>query len=468
LAAYNSIGTGVNLQYPIPKGFETVQVGEVVANRDKKDFDAIYLDKPTNLAPNTNGTAGDHKVLLDYSLKVCELAENMEIKGGDANKNKCLKALCEKYGEGNDRPNCILPVSLKGTRSAKINEAKFLCQAIGRICRTVNKNKEIAIFVDRSIVDEVEFSEVAIGLENVEFAKFKEAVLKEQSDTVVREVDFKEALIAKNKRVWRGAIRPCLEGSWNKKKRDSWIGQREQVLRAPTFDDPNDYLAGRFMYTQAPYKLNEYSYLEECDFTKITDAEFGKIVPGWKHFSAQDCGLTDLMCIPEVKEHFELMGYATEFKQATYVMTPVQHHNIYKGALGEVAGKFIFEELTPYELLPIVDLEKFEVFDFQVAGKNVYIDFKNWKSSFKKSECAEVDKVGDKLLKIGGDRVAVVNVLGSSTSKVTAAMFKSAEKLDCSKVLTIPYLYDVDKREYSVDNINELIKFIREGKDEVL
>jgi hypothetical protein len=50
ISVYQTIGAGQNLQYPIPKTRkeELVAVNDRTS-RGKKDFDAIYLDRPTNL-----------------------------------------------------------------------------------------------------------------------------------------------------------------------------------------------------------------------------------------------------------------------------------------------------------------------------------------------------------------------------------------------------------------------------------
>lgn len=54
-----------------------------------------------------------------------------------------------------------------------------------------------------------------------------------------------------------------------------------------------------------------------------------------------------------MKAHFEEMGYALKFEMNEYILSPVLFHNIYKGALGEVAGKFILKRELGIELSPI-------------------------------------------------------------------------------------------------------------------
>ena len=57
------------------------------------------------------------------------------------------------------------------------------------------------------------------------------------------------------------------------------------------------------------------------------------------------------------------------------MILPVVYQNIYKGALGEVAGKAILEA-NGIKLSEITDVTKFEKFDFCLMdNKDVYIDF---------------------------------------------------------------------------------------------
>ena len=102
------------------------------------------------------------------------------------------------------------------------------------------------------------------------------------------------------------------------------------------------------------------------------------------------------------------------FKKNDCMILPVVYQNIYKGALGEVAGRAILED-KGIKLEEITDVTKFEKFDFCLAKDgDVYIDFKNW------SENDQVDredyrkKCLSKLEKIGGKRVFIINVAANN------------------------------------------------------
>ena len=64
------------------------------------------------------------------------------------------------------------------------------------------------------------------------------------------------------------------------------------------------------------------------------------------------------------------MGYALKFEMNEYLLSPVLFHNIYKGALGEVAGKFILKR----ELGIIMDvLEIAHHVEVVVLNKNIIV-----------------------------------------------------------------------------------------------
>lgn len=79
-----------------------------------------------------------------------------------------------------------------------------------------------------------------------------------------------------------------------------------------------------------------------------------------------------------LKDFLIRKGYATEWQKGDYMMSPVIYQQIYLGALGEVAGKFIMEDrIEGCSILPIIDNDKFEAFDGIISGlDSVYVDFK--------------------------------------------------------------------------------------------
>jgi hypothetical protein len=132
--------------------------------------------------------------------------------------------------------------------------------------------------------------------------------------------------------------------------------------------------------------------------------------------SQEDSGLPLLMRYMPLKEFFISMGYAIEFERNEYVMSPVLFHNIYKGALGEAAGRFILRNERGIELSEITDPQKFEFFDFELSP-DVYVDFKNWKFSYQIEREQVYEQIGKKLDEIGGKKVYVINLMSEKDAE---------------------------------------------------
>ena len=106
-------------------------------------------------------------------------------------------------------------------------------------------------------------------------------------------------------------------------------------------------------------------------------------------------------------------------------------NDIYKGVLGEVCGKHVFENLN----IPLMDLDvdEFEVFDFKTE-KNLYIDFKFWSGAFIRDAEDEISKIRNKMEKIKANKVMIINILSPKDQP-----FKVQIQKDVS-IIEVPYL----------------------------
>ena len=96
------------------------------------------------------------------------------------------------------------------------------------------------------------------------------------------------------------------------------------------------------------------------------------------------------------------------------MMSPVLFQNIYKGALGEVAGAYILRKELGLELQEIDDPASFEQFDF-TGPDGLWFDFKHWKSGTRQYEDAVRRKTLDKLDGVGGHRAFLINLIAEPT-----------------------------------------------------
>ena len=166
--------------------------------------------------------------------------------------------------------------------------------------------------------------------------------------------------------------------------------------------------------------------------------------------SEDEVHLKEIMQIPGVKALFEKHGYATSFVPNEFILTPPMFNNIYKGALGEVVGKYILEQyagVTLQEMPP----EFFELFDYTL-GNGVYVDFKLWKETMLISAEEEKKNVLEKLDKCGGKRTVIINIMLDHNMQITSS--------DSGRIIEIPYLYRLDRKEIGTEII---AKINREG-----
>lgn len=188
---------------------------------------------------------------------------------------------------------------------------------------------------------------------------------------------------------------------WGQSDHDEWVRWRDLVLRHAGGIDQDVYDSDIFFrdyYMPAPdgvkassclyYDIKDFneidiSYDSKIDFEKFLREKYGEMyVSGGISTMSEDMSRLKTLMLYEgrhesMKEFFKSQGWSTEWSQGEWIMSPVLFQEIYLGALGEVAGQHIIEDLTSWKLSPIDDLNKFEAFDAQIKGLNsVYVDFK--------------------------------------------------------------------------------------------
>lgn len=212
---------------------------------------------------------------------------------------------------------------------------------------------------------------------------------------------------------------------------------RAFALQYPTASEydwqNNAYL--QKLYITSGEKRNQYIYSQYSDFNDVT-IDFGNDKVAFKNskrakikgnsdevaiyeMSEKESGLPAILRYPGMKAHFEEMGYALKFEMNEYLLSPVLFHNIYKGALGEVAGKFILSRELGIELLPITEPEYFEFFDYKLSD-DVYVDFKNWKFTYVQDRDEIRKDILRKLDAMMGKRVYIINVVSDKNYKPSA------------------------------------------------
>jgi len=317
-------------------------------------------------------------------------------------------------------------------------------QAVGRICRCRNKNKEIHIYSDIDMLERIHRIKEHLNgrMFNREFEKLLNKNIQTQRLLTVEDYS------KRNKSVSWKIKQNAYTVRSSALKVSEWQELRNFVLQNPTADSiPDKY---EDLYYRFDNKTNGFSYKFGDKFS-IAELKLGTS-DDMIQVSMQDCELPIMLSIPCIKKLFDDEKYKAFWKSSNYIMSPALYNQIYKGALGEVAGKIIVEEQIGWDLEEISDYTLYEFFDYKC--KNLYFDFKHWKS-IQKDPKAEIAKIKRKLNKTKGEKAIIVNIIkrGNHVARVTVD----------DNVVMIPYLIDPMTNEIADEMIQEIEKHILEA-----
>ena len=460
ISVYQTIGAGQNLQYPIPADRK-----DVVCINDRtpdleKDYDAIYLDKPTNLLVNSKSMK-EMDSFLKYIYQIEYLYENGEL-SPFASKKLITRAFRTSLMPKNSvrSPNesdYVKENPYKTISSANLG-ARTIIQAVGRICRTNMKSRDIYIYAH----DEIRFFLSGLDIKsrkyNVEFRKLYDEFARNPFETpTASNMEWKAAKVSE---AADRHIKAFLHGrDWTEETIGQWEELRQFVLRHPTISEKE--LEGspwKFGYMKLPENGNRYWYRQNMDYLSqeifFNRAGVAEVI----EVSEENSLLRFLMQQKQIQSFFEENQYATGFKTDEYIMTPTLFNNIYKGALGEVVGEYALSFLYK-DLKRVSDIAFFEYFDYQIGDLPVYIDFKNWKCSTSVDNAKELEHIKDKAKLCGAKGVIIVNIYDRSSHDGSITNYSGV------RILQIPSLLECDKNGRPKTN-PEAVDKIRRFVDE--
>lgn len=435
ISVYQTIGAGQNLQYGVAEQYlkNLIKTNDYIS-RNEKDFDAIYLDKPTNIITNLEPSLSEEsfaKYIFQHEL----FQQSGEI-DQKANIDHIRRAF--KCYSTQNTYNLPSVETDKNRRSYKLFATKTLIQAIGRICRTNLKNQNIYVFADSSIAEVIDTSVIDDRLLNREFTALLDSIncFSESSEETKKLIDTANL---KSDRV-NNYINKMLFDYWNESSIEKWKQLRSYVLKYPTISKENvekSIIATNF-YIKLPEKNNVLYYNQNLDYAN-NSISFIKTDIHRNEISQKNARLEELMNLPGVRQCFEERNWATEFSENDYIMTPALYNNIYKGALGEVVGWILFKRLLDINLESIKELSAFELFDYKVKNSNVFIDFKHWKGTFDQDNEYMINKINLKLGKCGGTCAIIVNIISDIDYDCRIIPVSNG------KIISIPSLYIKDE-----------------------
>lgn len=235
---------------------------------------------------------------------------------------------------------------------------------------------------------------------------------------------------------------------WTENQRNEWESLRKMCLTYPTLSEKEvkEKKLHRFLdlYIELPNPASTYSYNQQEDYLDI-GISFDNTLP--YKVSQEVLRLKELFEIPDLQKHFLKQNWAVFFNKGKYILPPELFNNIYKGALGEQTGKFIFETIYKIELEDL-PLEQYELFDYRIKNTQIYIDFKHWKEQTRLNYNDQVTKIRKKLETVAGQKVFIINILASKQRDY----IRSSDQ----RIIEVPYLWEPKEKVFNTNILKEL------------
>ena len=138
-------------------------------------------------------------------------------------------------------------------------------------------------------------------------------------------------------------------------------------------------------------------------------------------------------------------------------MSPALFNNIYKGALGEEVGRYLFKQVLNLELQEINNPEQFELFDYKLAETPIYVDFKNWHETTVFDSEEMLNKIERKAKKCGCKCAIIVNILAENEWKTHRRKQKDLTIVEIPSLLT-----GSDSLHYNKEAFQEIRRCVNE------
>lgn len=423
MSAYKTIGAGQNLQYEVKDASQLVTIFQPENSDDSrlkyKDMDALYLGDITNLIANTydvdNFDKGD---MLKFFFQIEYLYQNDEINFSTLNR---LIKLGFKTYSGSYEKDIPASKKMRESRSVMQQVTRDVMQAVGRMCRTYIKNSNIYLYIVQGLISKIDVQ----CLEGRLISPEMKAIVDSKKEFGYNYTEQEEDLLNCAERIssrGKNYIMRMLSRNWNSVSIDLWEKLRQVVLTYPTANKDeamnNEIISS--LYIQNKGKCNSYLFAQKGDFSDVViDFDNDKFVFSESKrcdrrivsvVSEEEARLSEILKYPGMQEHFLENRWATQFYEKELILSPVLFQNIYKGALGEVAGRYILHKELEMDLKEIEDSNKFEFFDYEIAP-GIYVDFKHWKQNYPEDREIIKAEIARKLDSIEGKKVYIINII---------------------------------------------------------
>ena len=417
MSAYGSIAEGVNLQHEICERIEKNRDRYLVRldharNTSVKDIEETALLDITHLTADPNATGFTMNDQIANIMQAEECHERGILKAKQ--RWTLIRGGFLAVSRGGKKADHPFTNPLKSTREPGLVATSCAIQAIGRTNRASERPVSVQLYIDSRLLERLDLRYLREKLPylNPEMKALYEAAEGgrktplDEDETVARaELTTRRAAV-NHKRMLRSIDLKNRTVNW-KGKMKIWSSARILALASPMLDEEKyrSHPFYRGYYIRAPRKTSRYWYAEAGDYRdvwisfdsrerleeRLRKEAPGEYVPGSIHeVSAEAARLETILRYRGMREHFrdphlsgELSGisFAEEWEENEYILSPVAFQEIYLGALGEEAGKFILRD-SGIGTEEITDETKFELMDAAVSGiPGAYVDFKHYRYS---------------------------------------------------------------------------------------
>lgn len=477
ISAYQSIATGQNLQYCAPAMYAqqccklVPRGGQNENSYLEKDIDGIYLGDITNLVSNFVKGKLTEKELIGSVFQAEELTAAYEI--SQETKEDSIQAafnhLNETFGEKNVLRDC---------ESIRSERTRTVIQAVGRIGRSNMRCQEINIYIDSSVLNGLHLPTLKRRYRTPEmdaliqeFIRSSKTVLNDETTKILNKAASKADNTAEVINRRRSSANH--EGEWEPGIMKWWQDIREIVKKYPTASyeeyQGNDFIQESYI-DNGGTPINSYLFSVNNRYYNHQRVWFGdaesfknadkkhrpyKIneAPFICTMDEDNARLQTILAYPGLRSWWKEQGYADTIKAQPYIMSPYLYTEIYKGTLGETAGKYILEKETGIILDDITDPCKFEKADYVIHDRpDEYVDFKHYGIATMKDGAQEFDNIIKKLDNINGKRMYVINLLKGGSE----GMLERSQRFRDGRIVVIPWMID-DKGNVNNDLKKELL-----------
>ena len=478
---YQATGAGLSPSYKVNNIDDFIYIGPEGEPplQNKTDIDSIYIEQPKSLIGSfifEDQQAEDRSLAVKKNIHDALMLHEKEVIVAND-----VKPILNKFIATNAKGMTVSSLIgfYKDTDDYRYAVFRFIEQALGRMCRTELKQKEISIMFDAEFdfIQTLASDNRDLSYLSVEYSCLISKIKSDCSYQAKQKLTHSYSAKASRN---HAHIQRLITSVYRHQNSDA-IGQynrlRRLVLQTPTapempIGEPNRY----FIRSEV---LGSYSYhIDYKDENGVTQAFINSDdYVGQKIVSGLSAKLDVLMQNKAVKEHFDKRGFATSFGKHEYIIAPAMF-DIYMGALGEEAVFSILNEFGyKVEEMPEGTIEWFDGF-LEIGNRILLIDVKHWdveKSCLQRDDTLEKCKAKlenikrempepfkDKQIQAMYINVSYEDgstIKGSNFSLSDGVFVESASLLEAD-VLDVPGIIDINTGQSNIPPMEQLLNFL--------